>query len=232
MKFISIVYFSFKLAFLASLGITAQASSADWQWESDFRKVVTSADYAINGKKIGSYGVSDYRAAIFSVGNLISKGWSSQNFDAERYNSVLQEVWNNPDKIRIFNDDLVKLAALSWRLNLKSRCYDSGVDVEKARTYFTKMLHSGENILINRAILGLGLIGGKSDVDLLIKLLIENQDSFKGNSALNSLLLVEDVYARESMRSKLDELTNRKLKSKALRELSYNIVGTERCTNN
>ncbi|WP_062568424.1 hypothetical protein [Pseudoalteromonas arabiensis] len=207
------------------------ADEGNWQWKHEIEKAIGHADISVQNMEIGSYWNKNYREAVFSVSNLISSGWSSEGFDADSYNSTLLEVWRNTKHIRVLDDHLIRLAAMKWRINLKNKCFDSGVDLNIARKYFVEMISSNENILKNSAITGLGMIGEKNDVDVLIAILIDNQDSFIGKTALNSLLLIEDNYMLESLKASLNQVSNKLIKNKIKQEISHNRVYEDECAN-
>ncbi|KDC50182.1 MULTISPECIES: hypothetical protein [Pseudoalteromonas] len=210
---------------------SSYADDGHWQWKLEIEKTIGHADNSVQNMEIGSYWNKNYREAVFSVSNLISNGWSSEGFDADLYNSILLEVWRNTKHVRVLDDHLIRLAAMKWRINLKNKCFDSGVDLNIARKYFMEMISSNENILKNSAITGLGMIGEKNDVDTLIAILIDNQDSFIGKTALNSLLLIGDKYMLESLRASLNQLSNKSIKNKIQQEISYNRVYENECSN-
>ena len=213
------------------LAFSSNVLASDWQWHAQMEKLIKYADNSTKTIEIGSYWNRDYTDAVFSVSNYISRGWSTKGFDAQLYKATLTEIWNNANDVRILNDDLIRLAALRWRLNLKKRCVDSEVNYKQARQYFLRMLNSKENLLKSSAISGLGALGEKVDVDVLIELLIDNQDNFKGRKALRSLLVVDDSYALQVLSLRLNQISDKGLKSKIKRELGYNRVPDDRCSN-
>lgn len=217
------------LSFWALTACSSYAVDNHWQWSEDLEKSIVVANDSVKDIEIGSYWNKEYRNAVFSISNLISKGWSDRGFDAELYNAALKDVWLNIKNIHILNDELIRLTALKWRINLKNKCIQSGVDTSMARKYFTEILGADENILKNAAITGLGMLGEKNDIDILLTLLVENQDSYIGNTALNSLLLIENGAGIKGLSIRLDEISNNTIRGKIKEELSYTRVYENRC---
>ena len=210
---------------------SSYAVDDNWQWKIDLERSIESANHSVVNMEIGSYWNKEYRSAVFSISNAISKGWSSKDFDAEQYNAILTNIWNNSQELHILKDELIRIAALKWRLNLKNKCVKSEVDIDAARKYFIEMIGSNENIIKNSAISGLGMIGEKVDVDKLLALLIENQDNFIGSTALNSLFLAESGLAVDALKSRISEISNKSIKRKVKEELSYTRVTEDKCSN-
>lgn len=209
------------------LACSSHAGNVSWKFE--IEKTIRQADNVVQDMDIGSYWNKDYRKAVFSVSNLISSGWSRADFDADLYNSMLKEVWQNTERLHVLNDNVIKLAALKWRINLKNRCFDSGVDLNLSRKYFTDMINSNENIIKTSAIDGLGIIGEKDDVDRLIVLLINNQNNVIGETALNSLFLINDSYTLKSLEKSQNKISNQSIKSKIKEVFGHNRKHEKEC---
>ena len=64
---------------------------------------------------------------------------------------------------------------------------------------------------------------------MLIELLINNQNTFVGSSALSSLLLVEGDYALEMLRTNIQKVSNDSLKQQIKEELSFIRVSDDKC---
>ena len=215
--------------FLLVVTCHTHADDVSWQWPSDLEKAILKADTSVQNIELGSYWDTRYRAAVFSVANSISIGWSSRGFNPEIYNTVLNNIWNNTSQKHLLNDNLIRLSSLTWRLNLKNRCFDANVNKSRARKYIIEMIYSDENVLKDSAISGLGLLGEREDVDMLIELLINNQNTFVGSSALSSLLLVEGDYALEMLRTNIQKVSNDSLKQQINEELSFIRVSDDKC---
>lgn len=201
-----------------------------WQWETKLEQLIFSSNFNTQNIKVGSYGNQEYRKAVFSISNFISKGWSDKHFDANRYNKVLTKVWNNPKKLRLLTDDLIRLAALKWKIYLKTRCFNSEVDTLQAQRYFYEMINSNENVIKNSAISGLGMLGNEADIETLIELIIDNHDNFVGNSAWQALTLFKSNKAIDSVRARLKEIPNSTIKAKIRLELSVKRVWSDNCS--
>ena len=210
---------------------SSYAVDNDWQWKVELENSVMYADNSIKNLELGSYWNKNYRSAVFSVANLIPTGINDAEFDAEQYRATLLGIWNNKENIRVLNDELIRLAALKWLINLKTKCFENGVDTKAAREYFTEMTNSKENMLINSAVTGFGLIGEKIDVDILLEMLIENQDNYIGDTALDAILLIQDHYMVTRLNSRMDEISNDSVKRKIEKELSYKRTIERRCDN-